>query len=110
MVADRTEAMLNRTWRPALSIIGADGLPPIANAGNVLRPRTSLKLSMRLPPTIDGQAATNELKRILEADPPHLAGVAFEGEQAASGWNAPQMSERYPIALWALSCKSVCRD
>ena len=44
------EACLNRTWRPALSIIGADGLPPIANAGNVLRPTTSLQLSLRLPP------------------------------------------------------------
>ena len=48
---DRAEALLNRTWRPALSVIGADGLPAIANAGNVLRPRTSLKLSLRLPPT-----------------------------------------------------------
>ena len=47
--------MLNRTWRPALSVTGADGLPPIANAGNVLRPKTSLKLSLRLPPTLDGE-------------------------------------------------------
>ncbi|HEY2815914.1 MAG TPA: M20/M25/M40 family metallo-hydrolase, partial [Casimicrobiaceae bacterium] len=44
MVGERDEAILNRTWRPALSIIGADGLPSIADAGNVLRPRTSLKL------------------------------------------------------------------
>ena len=56
--ADRAEALLNRTWRPALSVIGADGLPPIANAGNVLRPRTSLKLSLRIPPTLDGERAT----------------------------------------------------
>ena len=65
--------MLNRTWRPALSVTGADGLPPIANAGNVLRPKTALKLSLRLPPTVDGEAATRELKRLLEADPPHGA-------------------------------------
>ena len=55
---DRAEALLNRTWRPALSVVGADGLPAIADAGNVLRPRTSLKLSLRLPPTLDGAKAT----------------------------------------------------
>ena len=38
MVDDRAELILNRTWRPALAITGADGLPPIGNAGNVLRP------------------------------------------------------------------------
>ena len=55
MIDDRAEAVLNRTWRPALSVTGADGLPPIANAGNVLRPSTRLKLSLRLPPTIDAR-------------------------------------------------------
>ena len=47
---DLTELVLNRTWRPALEIVGADGLPAAANAGNVLRPLTALKLSLRLPP------------------------------------------------------------
>ena len=37
-------------------IIGADGLPAIANAGNVLRPKTALELSLRLPPLVDGHA------------------------------------------------------
>ena len=89
MVTDRTEALLNRSWRPALSIIGADGLPPIASAGNVLRPQTALKLSLRLPPTVDGARATNALKGILEADPPYGASVHFDVEQGATGWNAP---------------------
>jgi acetylornithine deacetylase/succinyl-diaminopimelate desuccinylase-like protein len=92
MVADRAEALLNRTWRPTLSVIGADGLPPIANAGNVLRPRTSLQLSMRLPPPIDGDRATGELKSLLEADPPHGATVHFESDSGATGWNAPATS------------------
>ena len=73
MVDDGAEALLNRTWRPALSMIGADGLPAIADAGNVLRPSTSLKLSLRLPPTVDGHAATQAMKALLEADPPHGA-------------------------------------
>ncbi len=94
MIEDRAEALLNRTWRPMLSVVGADGLPPIANAGNVLRPCTSLKLSLRLPPTIDGHAATVEMKRVLEADPPYGAEVTFEADQGASGWSAP------PTAPW----------
>jgi len=89
MVTDRAEALLNRTWRPALSVVGADGLPPSANAGNVLRPQTSLKLSLRLPPPIDGDYASQHLKRLLEADPPYGASVHFDGESGATGWNAP---------------------
>jgi acetylornithine deacetylase/succinyl-diaminopimelate desuccinylase-like protein len=93
MVADRAEALLNRTWRPALSVTGADGLPSIANAGNVLRPQTSLKLSLRLPPTIDGDQASRTLKRLLEADPPYGATVRLDHESGATGWNAPPTAE-----------------
>jgi hypothetical protein len=88
MVADHAEALLNRTWRPALSVIGAEGLPPVANAGNVLRPKTSLQLSLRLPPPVDGVGATAVLKRVLEADPPLGATVRFDGESGSTGWNA----------------------
>ncbi|RPI41483.1 MAG: M20/M25/M40 family metallo-hydrolase [Betaproteobacteria bacterium] len=89
MVTDSTEAVLNRTWRPFLSVVGANGLPAIANAGNVLRPYTELKLSLRIPPLVDGAQATRDLKRILEADPPYGAKVSFEPDQGATGWNAP---------------------
>ncbi|MGH8315993.1 MAG: M20/M25/M40 family metallo-hydrolase, partial [Steroidobacterales bacterium] len=94
MTAERTEALLNRTWRPALSVTGADGLPAIADAGNVLRPRTALKLSLRLPPTVDGTLALRRMQRLLEADPPYGATVRFVGESGATGWNAP------PSAPW----------
>ncbi|HTS21168.1 MAG TPA: M20 family metallopeptidase [Casimicrobiaceae bacterium] len=90
MVADRKEALLNRTWRPALSTIGASGLTAITDAGNVLRPQTSLKLSMRLPPTIDGALAARTMKALLEADPPYGAKVRFDVEEGATGWNAPR--------------------
>ena len=93
MDSDRTELVLNRTWRPMLSITGADGLPPLASAGNVLRPGTSLKVSLRLPPTLDAQAALRIVKTTLEADPPYGAEVRFEGE-SAGGWSAP------PLAAW----------
>jgi acetylornithine deacetylase/succinyl-diaminopimelate desuccinylase-like protein len=89
MTSDRAEALLNRTWRPALSITGADGLPSIADGGNVLRPQTALKLSLRLPPTIDGDAAERVMQRLLETDPPYGATVRFTSESSATGWNAP---------------------
>ncbi len=89
---DNVERILNRTWRPALSYTGAEGLPALGSAGNVLRPYTSLKLSMRLPPTVNGAEATKRMKETLEADPPSKAKVQFEADQAATGWNAPAIA------------------
>ncbi len=89
---DITELVLNRTWRPALSVTGADGLPPLASAGNVLRPATSVKLSLRLPPTLDGKAAGDVLKDVLLRDPPYGAKVTLDLEKASTGWNAPAMA------------------
>jgi acetylornithine deacetylase/succinyl-diaminopimelate desuccinylase-like protein len=86
---DLSELMLNRTWRPALSVTGIDGIPPLASAGNVLRPYTAVKLSLRLPPTLDGKRAGDALKEVLERDPPNGAQVTMELEKASSGWNAP---------------------
>lgn len=89
---DARELILNRTWRPALSVIGADGLPSLKNAGNVLRPLTAVKLSLRLPPTCDAKMAARALTEILEKDPPHGANVTFEPDWSASGWHAPQLA------------------
>lgn len=89
---DLTELVLNRSWRPALEITGADGLPTIADAGNVLRAATAFKLALRLPPTVEGTAATARLKDLLEANPPHGARVTFTPDQAATGWHAPPLS------------------
>jgi acetylornithine deacetylase/succinyl-diaminopimelate desuccinylase-like protein len=89
---DNLQRILNRTWRPALSVTGVDGIPPLDHAGNVLRPHTALQLSMRLPPTVDGEEATRAMKEALEADPPMNARVSFEPEHPASGWNAPDIA------------------
>jgi acetylornithine deacetylase/succinyl-diaminopimelate desuccinylase-like protein len=93
MQADLADLVLNRTWRPFLAVTGADGLPPPASAGNVLRPKTSLVLSLRLPPTVKADSAAKQLKAILEADPPYGARVRFEPGQAATGWHAPRSEE-----------------
>jgi acetylornithine deacetylase/succinyl-diaminopimelate desuccinylase-like protein len=96
---DPVELLLNRTWRAALTTVGAAGLPPPAQAGNVLRPRTALKLSLRLPPTLDADKATDHLKAMLEADPPYGAHVTFETDHAGSGWNSPALAPWLEDAL-----------
>ena len=92
LVEDLTELLLNRAWRPQLAVTGADGIPPLANAGNVLRPHTAVKLSLRLPPTLDGRRAGEALKKLLEASPPYGAKVTMDLEKASGGWNAPALS------------------
>ena len=87
---DNVEGVLRRTWRPALSIVGSDGMPSTANAGNVLRPYTTLQLSMRIPPMIDPKKAVNAIEKILKNDIPYGASVELEFEEAAEGWNAPE--------------------
>ena len=89
---DLTELVLNRTWRPALAVTGMGGIPPLDSAGNVLRPFTAVKLSLRLPPTLDGTTAGELLKRLLEKDPPYGCKVEFALEKATSGWNAPALA------------------
>jgi len=85
------ELLLNRTWRPQLEITGAAGLPPLDKAGNVLRPVTAAKVSLRLPPMVNADAAAALVKRLFEKEPPYGAQVTFEPEQSASGWNAPAL-------------------
>ena len=89
---DAVQLILNRTWRPALSITGLAGAPAPEDAGNVLRPFTTAKLSLRLPPTVDAGAANATLKTLLEADPPYGAEVRFEGEHVGAGWNSPALT------------------
>ena len=103
MGEDVTDLVLARTWRPTLSVTGAAGLPPLENAGNVLRPHTSLKLSLRIPPGVNGKAASAELERILLADPPYGARVSFQADEPADGWNAPTLSPWLERSLEASS-------
>ena len=96
---DPVELILNRTWRASLSIVGADGLPPTAAAGNVLRPYTALKLSLRIPPTVNGAAAAAEVKALVEKNTPYNAQVTFAADSAATGWNAPAFAPWLTVAL-----------
>jgi hypothetical protein len=78
--ADQVELLINNTWRPSLAVTGAEGLPPLSAAGNVLLPEISLKISLRLPPTVDPMRASAAVLKVLERDPPYGAHVSFEPE------------------------------
>ncbi len=105
---DPVQALLNRTWRPTLSVTGVAGLPAPANAGNVLRPYTAFKLSLRLPPQVDGHLASLRLKTLLEDNAPYNAKVMFHpdgraGALGATGWDAPELAPWLEGALNAAS-------
>ncbi len=104
MTGDPVDALLARTWRPTLSVIGAEGFPAPRDAGNVLRPYTAFKLSLRLPPPVDAAQAAQEMKRLLEDNAPYQARVTFDpNEGAATGWNAPASAPWFEQALNAAS-------
>jgi acetylornithine deacetylase/succinyl-diaminopimelate desuccinylase-like protein len=110
MTDDAVEQILNRTWRPTLSVTGADGLPANAIAGNVLRPYTSVRLSFRLPPTVDADDALAALQRALTDDPPYGAHVELLAGEAASGWHGPAFAPWLHEALSAASHASFGQD
>jgi acetylornithine deacetylase/succinyl-diaminopimelate desuccinylase-like protein len=94
---DPLEGLLSRTWRPTLSVTGAEGFPALGSAGNVLRPCTAFKLSLRLPPLVDGHEASLQLKTLLEDNAPYNARVTFHpdgraGALGSTGWNAPELA------------------
>ncbi|WP_411093685.1 M20/M25/M40 family metallo-hydrolase [Streptomyces sp. 049-1] len=96
---DEVELILNSTWRPTLSVIGAAGLPDPSVAGAVLRESTSLRLSFRLPPTVDAEVAREALVRVLTADVPYGARVEVSDFLIGDGWDAPATSTWLSAAL-----------
>ncbi|MFI5610359.1 M20/M25/M40 family metallo-hydrolase [Amycolatopsis sp. NPDC051903] len=96
---DEVERILNNTWRPALSITGAAGLPDVAEAGAVLRASTSLRLNFRLPPTVDAAAAADALRRVVTTDVPYSASVAVTDVVAQDGWCASELPAWLSAAL-----------
>lgn len=96
---DEFELLLNNSWRPTLSVIGASGLPEPANAGNVLRDSTTLALSFRLPPTADSAVALAAVEKALTTDIPYSARATLSGLECADGWNAPDPAPWFSAAL-----------
>ena len=103
VTGDPVDALLARTWRPTLSVTGAEGFPAPQDAGNVLRPYTAFKLSLRLPPLVDAAQAVQDVKRLLEDNAPYQARVTFDSPGGATGWNAPASAAWFAQALDAAS-------
>jgi acetylornithine deacetylase/succinyl-diaminopimelate desuccinylase-like protein len=89
---DTLELLLNRTWRPAVAVTAQEGMPDLVQGGNVLRPKTALKLSIRTPPTLNVDGLDRKLKDLFEKDTPYGARVTFDAEKAGSGWEAPKVA------------------
>ena len=92
MGSDLVELILNRTWRPQLAVTGMEGLPAPGNAGNVLLPFTTAKLSLRLPPTLEAARAAEAVTTALTKDAPYGAEIEFETSKPNDGWNAPAVA------------------
>jgi acetylornithine deacetylase/succinyl-diaminopimelate desuccinylase-like protein len=107
---DPAELLINTTWRATLAVTGADGLPPMQNAGNVLLPEVGLKLSLRLPPTTDPEAAAKAVKTALERDPPYGAQVSFKAGAGSPGWNAPAFAPWLEESISSASRKIFGKD
>ena len=88
---DHVELMLAQTWRPSMTVTGFDGAPGTTQGGNVIRPKSTMKLSFRLPPGADPEAAMKQIKEIVEKDPPYGAHVTCKAEGFCAGWRAPDL-------------------
>ena len=96
MQADLADLVLNRTWRPFLGVTGADGLPPPASAGNVLRPGTELVLSLRLPPTVNAESTARSSRRSSRPIRPTARASASTPAIAQPGGTPPRPRRGYP--------------
>jgi hypothetical protein len=83
---DNVELMLNQTWRPQLTITGQEGLPDL-KGGNVLRTDTTVKVSLRVPPTFDVEKGWEKLKNIFEESTPYNSTVSLSQPHLGGGWN-----------------------
>ena len=107
---DPVELLINNTWRPTLAVTGADGLPPMHTAGNVLLPEIALKISLRLPPTVDASSASRAVRAALERDAPYGAQISFEPESSTGGWNASAFAPWFEQSMQRASRQVYGRD
>ena len=98
-VEDPLDIFMTMNLKPSLSVIGADGIPPIASAGNVLRTNTDLKISIRTPPGIDTSVVAEKVQKLLEENPPNGAHVTAKMTEVADGFLSPKLPESISFAL-----------
>ena len=106
---DGADRLVRQTWEPSVALVGIDGIPSIADAANVVRPWTTARLAVRLPPSISASAAGARLVKILSADAPSGAKVTVSAE-GADGWVSPTPSPWLRDALDAASRTAFGRE
>lgn len=87
------DAVIAGNWKPTLSVLGADGLPPPDKASGLVRTHTTLKLSFRIPPGVNAEQALADVKARLTTDIPYHASVTITDEHSAPGFAAPLMPD-----------------
>ena len=95
------DRLIARAWSPALEVTGMDGLPAVRDGGNVLRPFTTAKISLRLPPDVDAQLAADALISAITTD--EGAHITIDLEGVANGWVAPPLDASNTAALARVS-------
>ncbi len=99
MAGGNADLILEKTWKPQLAVTAMEGYPLPEQGGNVLLPYSTAKLSLRLPPACDADAARAAVKTALERDPPYGAEVMFDVPRGENGWNAPSLAPWLEKAL-----------
>lgn len=89
---DNQELFLNNTWRPALNLFSVNGLPQLNEASGTSFPGIEIRISIRTPPTLDTDQASDKVKQVLEINPPYCADVTFKNEATNSDWAAPELA------------------
>jgi acetylornithine deacetylase/succinyl-diaminopimelate desuccinylase-like protein len=101
LTPDPVDRLVARTWGAALEVTGAGGLPAPRDAGNVLRPSTTLNISLRLPPDVDAERACDALISALRTD--EGAHITIDVKGVAQGWIAPPLEAGVRATLTRVS-------
>ena len=100
---DPTNLLLNNFWRPSLAIVGATGFPPMPIAGNVLRPFTTVRISIRTPPNFDCNVGGEIIDNCFLKDIPFNAKVEIKNKVLANGVLCPLPSDKLKETLSKVS-------
>ncbi|HVA06588.1 MAG TPA: M20/M25/M40 family metallo-hydrolase [Acidimicrobiales bacterium] len=93
----QADRLIAKAWSAALEVTGMDGLPAVRDGGNVLRPFTTAKFSLRLPPDVDARAAAAALISVIASD--EGAHVTIDMEPPADGWIASPLPDEIATRL-----------
>jgi acetylornithine deacetylase/succinyl-diaminopimelate desuccinylase-like protein len=92
----------DRLWnRPALSLIGLEGVP-LGRAANQLIAEAAARVSVRIAPGQDPEAMRARVVAFLAADPPWGVEVRVEAREAVGGWRVEPSGPAFEAARRAL--------